>query len=219
MNVVNEDKNILQPIIISQNKDDNDDNEANKVLTLMNQCKDSPDNIFFNSSEISSDIFNDSSSSEMFSNIDLFDDDDYTYSEYEDDKKSLFDVNGFMRNIYEMKFNELAPNSKVTWPFKESDLDIKPWSTKHEKEYDTLLKENNFIQKKLSNLYNDIHLRMYFLDIIETTDLLDKESLDNSLCYWVFNQFKENATEDSEKEELNKIENIAFNENKEQNSK
>lgn len=213
MDFFNQEKQILTT---ASPNDDNDSKKKvlNMMLTIDNTIDDSEDTSF-NQSDVSSSIFDESDSEIDFNQLDSIEDTQSDDINIPDSNNSLFNVDGFMRNIYEMKYETEPDKDKIKWPFKESDLDIKPWQTKYEQKYDELVKTNVFLQKKLSSLYNDIHLRMYILDIIQQNDLPVEDSLDASLCYWVFNQFRENATEEDEKKELFEIENLAFVQNKE----
>ena len=153
MEFLNKEKQILTT---SSSNDENDSKKIlNMMLTIDNTIDDS-DDMSFNESNISSRIFEESDSEIDFNQLDSTE--DVTQSDINvpsnktneintpDSNKSLFNVDGFIRNIYEMKY-ETEPD-KIKWPFKESDLDIKPWQTKYEQKYDELVKTNDFLQKK-----------------------------------------------------------------------
>ena len=73
-----------------------------------------------------------------------------------------------------------------------SDFDFQPWRTPIQKRVESLQKGNEKLQKNLVQIYNDVHLRMYLLDVLKPTDYIQTEGsrLDASLLYWITSLFE-----------------------------
>jgi hypothetical protein len=75
----------------------------------------------------------------------------------------------------------------------EAAFAYQPWRTPIQKRVAALQKEIESLQKTLVQRYNDVHLRMYLLDVLKPVDYVSGEggSLDSSLLYWMCAQFEQ----------------------------